>query len=278
MNSTHPLRLSLSSLVLGLALIGHAGAASPIAATDLVGPISEYKIWVAGEVDQLQTDTKAFTDAVRANDIAKAKTLYAAARVHYERIEPIAELFSDLDKSIDSRADDYAKKEADPTFSGFHRIEYGLFAKNSTEGLAPIADKLDADVADLKARLKDLQVPAKKVVGGAADLIEEIAKTKISGEEDRYSHTDLSDFAANIDGAQKITTLLHPLIEKANPKLAARVDTAFKKVDTILGKYQTNGTYESYDKLSKKDRAALRGQVTALAEDLSKLRGTLGVD
>lgn len=278
MNSTSPLRLSLSSLVLGLALIGPAGAANPIAATDLVGPISEYKIWVAGEVDQLQTDAKAFTDAVRANDIAKAKALYAGARAHYERIEPIAELFSDLDKAIDSRADDYAKKEADPSFSGFHRIEYGLFAKNTTEGLKPVADKLDGDIADLKARLKDLQVPAKKVVGGASDLIEEIAKTKISGEEDRYSHTDLSDFAANIDGAQKIHTLLHPLTDKANPKLAARVDANFKKVDAILAKYQTNGTYESYEKLSKKDRAALRGQITALAEDLSKLRGTLGVD
>jgi iron uptake system component EfeO len=279
MNSTSTSRLFLATLIIGLSFGAGASATSPIAPADLVGPISDYKIWVADEVDALVTDSKAFTDAVRANDLAKAKALYAGARVHYERIEPIAELFSDLDKAIDSRADDYAKKEADPAFSGFHRLEYGLFAKNSTEGLAPVATKLDTDIAELKTRLKDLAVPAKKVVGGAADLIEEIAKTKIAGEEDRYSRTDLSDFVANVDGAKKITDLLRPLTLKANPKLAQRVDANFAKVDAVLAKYAaTGGGYENYEKLSKKDRTALRGQITVLAEDLSKLRGTLGVD
>ena len=254
-------------------------SAAPVAPAELAGPISDYKIWVGEEVDALQRDTKAFTDAVRAGDVAKAKALYATARFHYEKIEPIAELFSDLDKSIDVRADDFAKKEADPAFSGFHRLEYGLFAKNSAEGLAPHADKLDADVGELKTRIKGLTVPPSKVVGGAAGLIEEVAKTKISGEEDRYSRTDLWDFAANVEGAKKIHDLLRPLTTKSNPKLVQRIDANFAKVDAVLGKYAiAGGGYQSYDKLSKKDRSALRGPVTALAEDLSKLRGTLGLD
>ena len=87
-------------------------------------------------VDTLVSRTRALTDAVKAGDLDKAKALYAPTRIHYERIEPIAELFSDLDGSIDSRADDHEKKEEDPGFTGFHRIEYGLYAKNSTEGLA----------------------------------------------------------------------------------------------------------------------------------------------
>ncbi len=62
------------------------------------------------ETTQLVTDTKAFTDAIKAGDIEKAKALYAPTRQHYERIEPIAELFSDLDGSIDAREDDYSKK------------------------------------------------------------------------------------------------------------------------------------------------------------------------
>ena len=198
--------------------------------------------------------------------------------MHYERIEPIAELFSDLDKKIDVRADDFEKKEADPGFTGFHRIEYGLFAKKSTEGLEPIADQLMADLRELESRIKDLTVPPNKVVGGAAALIEEVARTKITGEEDRYSRTDLWDFSANVDGAKKIHELLRPLTQSANPKLAARIDGNFAKVTTILAGYKTpDGGYESYEKLTKKDRTALRGPVTALAEDLSKLRGTLGL-
>jgi iron uptake system component EfeO len=256
-----------------------AGAATAAAPADLAGPISDYKIWVQGEVDTLQTTTRAFTDAVRAGNLEKAKTLYGPARVHYEKVEPIAELFSDLDKSIDSRADDYAAKEEDPTFGGFHRIEYGLFTKNSTAGLAPLADKLDADVTELKKRIKDLPVPADKVVGGSASLIEEVAKTKMSGEEDRYSHIDLWDFAANVEGAKKIYELLLPQILKANPKLAERINANFFKVEAVLAKYALpDGGYESYEKLSKKDRLQLHGPVTALAEDLAKLRGTLGVE
>ena len=179
---------------------GSARAASPL---DLVAPVAEYKLYVSQGVDKLVKDTKVFTDAVKAGDLAKAKALYASTRVSYEMIEPVAELFSDLDGKIDSRADDHEKKEEDPEFTGFHRIEYGLFAKNSTEGLGPFADKLLADVTELQGRIKGLTVPPDKMVGGAAALIEEVAATKVSGEEDRYSHTDLWDFQANVDGAKQ---------------------------------------------------------------------------
>ncbi|HMG51603.1 MAG TPA: iron uptake system protein EfeO [Inquilinus sp.] len=269
-------------LILGIstaALLTAAGAmAAPPSPLDLVEPIAKYKIYVTGEVDQLVAHTREFTAAVKAGDLKKAQALYAPSRVFYERIEPIAELFSDLDGSIDSRADDHAKNEADPEFTGFHRIEYGLFEKKSTDGMAPFADKLLADVIDLQGRIKALTTPPDKVVGGAAALIEEVAATKISGEEDRYSHTDLYDFQANVDGAKKIVDLLRPILEKSDNALLTKVDANFKTVDTILAKYKTkDGGFETYDKVTDADRTALKGPVTTLAEDLSQLRGTLGL-
>jgi len=266
--------LALAALLTG----GGYAVAAKVAPADLVAPISDYKIYVLGEVDILISETQKLVDAVKAGDLAAAQAAYARPRVHYERIEPIAELFSDLDKKIDVRADDFEKKEADAHFTGFHRIEYGLFAKKSTEGLTPFADALIADVHELKSRIEALTVPPVKVVGGAAALIEEVAKTKITGEEDRYSRTDLWDFSANVDGAKKIHELLKPLTVAADPKLSARIDSNFAKVTAILTSYATaNGGFESYEKLTKKDRTALRGPVTALAEDLSHLRGTLGL-
>ncbi len=246
---------------------------------DLVGPIAEYKVYVKSEVDTLVAETKKLTDAVKAGDLAEAQTVYAPAHQHYERIEPIAELFNDLDGSMDSREDDFEKKAEDPKFLGFHRIEKGLFTDKSTAGLVPIADKLMADALDLQKRIDGLTVAPKDVVGGAADLIEEVASKKITGEEDRYSRTDLWDFQANVDGAQKIVTLLNPLIVKQDPKLSARLHENFAKVDVILAKYRTkDGGFESYEKLSDHDRTAFKGPVTALAEDLSALKGTLGVE
>jgi iron uptake system component EfeO len=265
--------------VLAVAAAATSTSAGKPSVLDLVGPLAEYKVYVAKEVGDLVAQTRRFADAVKAGKLDEARNLYAPTRQHYERIEPVAELFSDLDKSMDARADDFELKENDPAFVGFHRIEKALFADNSTAGMQPLADRLVQDTQDLHNRLDGLIIPPAKMVGGASDLIEEVASTKISGEEDRYSGTDLSDFQANVDGAQKIFNLLRPLIAKRNSELEARIRTNFAKVDAVLGRYRgQQGQFQDYDKLSASDRNALKGAITALAEDLSQLRGTLDLD
>lgn len=258
---------------IGALMAGQVHAAAPL---DLVGPISDYKIYVSEQTDILVKNTETFVAAVKAGDVAKAKALFAPTRMNYEAIEPIAELFSDLDGSIDSRADDYEKAEADPAFPGFHRIEYGLWEQNSTEGLAPVADQLLTDVKALRDRIDGLTFPPEVVVGGAAALMEEVAATKISGEEDRYSHTDLWDFRGNFDGAKKIVDLVRPLV--ADKDFMSKVDANFATIDTTLEKYREGDGYVSYDKLTEPDRVTMAAAVNVLAEDLSTLRAKLGLD
>ena len=254
---------------------GHASA-SPLA---LVKPLADYKIYVNENLRIFVKDTRAFTAAVKAGDIEKAKKLFPTTRMHYERIEPIAELFSDLDKAIDARADDHEKQEKDPGFTGFHRIEYALWVEKSTKNVGPIADKLMADVVELQKRVATLTFPPEKVVGGAAVLMEEVAATKISGEEDRYSHTDLYDFWANFEGADKIVQLLKPQVALKDQAFADKTDANFKTVFDTLAKYRkADGSFEPYTKLADRDRKLLAARVNTLAEDLSKLRGMLGLD
>lgn len=268
----------LKTTALALALGGWAGmAAAADPSLDLVGPLSDYKIYIAENTAKLVTDTEAFAAAIKAGDLDKAKALFAPTRTSYEKIEPIAELFSDLDVSIDARADDFEKAEADDGFTGFHRIEYGLWSKGSTEGLAPYADKLLADVKTLNERINGLTFPPEIVVGGAAALMEEVAATKISGEEDRYSRTDLWDFDANFAGSQKIYELLKPLIAKQDADFVAKVDGNFATVNEVLAKYKEGDGYVSYEKLTDADRNLLSSKVNTLAEDLSTLRGKLGL-
>lgn len=274
MNKT-PLALMLTLGLLHLPL----SAVAATAPLDLVGPISDYKIYVTEQLDELASNTQQFTDAIKQGDIATAKKLYAPTRVYYESIEPIAELFSDLDASIDSRVDDHEKGVKAEDFTGFHRIEYSLYSENSTQGLDALADGLNKDVKDLQTRVAGLTFPPEKVVGGAAALMEEVAATKVSGEEDRYSHTDLYDFQGNVDGAKKIFDLFRTQIEQSDKAFAAKVEKNFSTVDKILAKYRTKaGGFETYDKVSDNDRRALIGPVNTLAEDLSTLRGQLGLN
>ena len=243
----------------------------------LAKPLADYKVYVQGEAKELVAKTKAFTDAVKAGDIEKAKSLFAAARTHYERIEPIAELFNELDPAIDAREDDFKDKTEDAAFTGFHRIEHALWVKKDVSGVKEIAAKLLTDVEALQKEIDALSFPPNKVVGGAAVLIEEVAGSKISGEEDRYSHTDLSDFQANVEGSKKIVDLFRPLIEAKDKALLEKTDANFKQVEDILAKYKTPNGFEPYDKLSEEDRKALQAPINALAEDLAKLRGILGL-
>ncbi len=272
-------RRFLLALLIAAGLQAHSAHAAPVSPLELVGPLSNYKIYVAGNVRTLNTETRAFTAAIKAGDVEKAKQLYASTRTSYEKIEPIAELFSDLDSAIDSRADDHEKAEKDPGFGGFHRIEYVLWTQHTTKGLEPVADKLMADVQELQTRLAKLTFPPEKVVGGAAVLMEEVAATKISGEENRYSHTDLWDFQANFEGAYKIVELLRPLVQQQDKAFSDKTDANFKTVFDTLQKYRTaDGGFETYSKLSERDRKLLAGRVNTLAEDLSRLRGMLGLN
>ena len=244
----------------------------------LAQPLADYKVYVQNEAAQLVTKTTAFVEAVKAGRTEDAKAMFADVRTHYERIEPIAELFNELDPAIDARADDFKDKEQDPGFGGFHRIEHALWTLNTTKGMEPIADKLLADVQKLKQEIDILTFPPSKVVGGAAVLIEEVANSKISGEEDRYSRTDLSDFQANIEGAQKIIELFRPMIAEKDQALLDKTDTNFKQVNDILAKYRTEKGFQPYDKLTDADRKNLQAPINALAEDLAKLRGILGLN
>ena len=243
----------------------------------LAQPLGDYKKYVQGEAKELVSKTEAFVAAVKAGDIDKAKSLFASTRVHYERIEPIAELFNELDPAIDAREDDFKDGPKDANFTGFHRIEHALWVEKDVKGVQTVADKLLEDVKKLQTEIDELNFPPTKVVGGAAALIEEVAGSKITGEEDRYSHTDLSDFQANVDGAQKIVDLFRTPIAEKNKAVLDKVDANIKQVNEILAKYKTADGFADYGKLTKADRNALQVPINALAEDLSQLRGTLGL-
>ena len=244
----------------------------------LAEPLAAYKKYVQAEAAELVRKTNAFVAAVKAGKQDEAKAMYADVRSHYERIEPIAELFNELDPAIDAREDHFKNGPKDELFTGFHRLEYALWVEKSVDNVGAVADRLKADVEKLKAEIDVLNFPPSKVVGGAAVLVEEVAGSKISGEEDRYSHTDLSDFQANMDGAQKIVDLFRPLIAEKNKALLDKIDTNMKQVNEVLAKYRDGKGFQTYDKLSETDRKALQAPINALAEDLAKLRGTLGLN
>lgn len=257
-----------------------AAPSAPVVADvpDYALEMAAYRDYVGIQVEQLQVDVAAFTAAVESGDLDAAARLYAPSRQGWERIEPVAELFPDLDRRMDARADDFKLAEADPEFAGWHRLEHALFTVKSLEGMAPVAAQLRADAATLQERLATLELVPGVVVGGAAELIEEVAASKISGEENRYSGTDLWDFKANVDGSRTIVDLFRSRIGAANPELVVEIDESFALVDALLARYRLDDGWANYAALTDADRNDMRGAINGLAEQLALLRGTLQLD
>ena len=234
---------------------------------------SEYKTFVEGQIDQLLTDTEKFASLLKEGKLDEAKKIYPLIRMSYERSEPIAESFGESDVKIDFRLADYMdENKTEEGWSGFHRIEKILWEQNTTSGTETYANQLVNDIKELKAKVATVEVTPDMMLTGAVDLLNEVATSKITGEEEIYSHTDLYDFRANIEGAEKIFQLFKPLIKNKDEKLVASLEKEFKNVNSLLDKHMTDSQhYKLYTDLTKEDTKELAEAVTKLGEPLSQM-------
>ena len=240
---------------------------------DLSKETAEYKKYVEGQIDMLLKDTENFAKLLKEGKLDEAKKVYPLIRMAYERSEPIAESFGESDVKIDYRLVDFKEEfKNEEGWKGFHRIEKILWEQNTTKGTEKYADELVNDIKELKAKIATIEVTPDLMVTGAIDLLNEVSTQKITGEEEVFSHTDLYDFRANIEGAQKIFELFRPKLEKKDAKLVTTLDTEFKAVNALLDKYMTDDKhYKLYTELKPEDTKALAEAVTKLGEPLSQM-------
>ncbi len=263
-----------------------SAAASP--SPELEKAAADYKGYATGQIDELVGAVKVLTDAVRAGNLKAAQDAFAPSRMPWERIEPLAGLVEEIDGKVDARVDDFAGVD-DPAFTGWHRLEFLLFEKNTTEGGAPFADQLDKDVATLKEQFADVEVTPLDVANGAAELIEEVSEGKITGEEDRYSKTDLWDFDGNLQGSQAAIDKLSPALKEADPALLGKIDAGISEVfDTMRPLRRGDGWVLFCPENSEFPSPrcpevtvtpqvvdALKAQLAGLSENLSQVAGVL---
>jgi iron uptake system component EfeO len=250
-----------------------SGESTPLAADQkLADAVANYRQYVESQAGLLVPATKAFTDAVRAGDIAKAKQLFPVAREHYEAIEPVAESFGDLDPAIDAREGD---TEPGVEWTGYHVLEQHLWVTGDISGDKALADKLDADIASLAETVKTAEITPLMIANGAKELLDEVATSKITGEEDRYSHTDLWDFAANVAGAKAAVDTLRPALSERDAALMSEVDAKFVVVTDLLATHKVGDGYKFYTDLTEAQIKALADAVSGLAEPISKIAAAI---
>jgi iron uptake system component EfeO len=238
---------------------------------ELKAAADSYARYVKSQSDTLIVKTTEFVDAVKAGKVDEAKKLFPIARTYWERVEPVAEKFGDLDPITDGREPDAKAEGVD--FTGWHRIEKQLWVEGNTEGMDKYADQLLSNVTKIVALGQDAPLTALELAQGSKGLLDEVATGKITGEEDEFSHTDLWDFKANIEGSQAAIASLRPVLEKQDPALVKKLDAEFAALDAELNQHQDEetGEWAFYDELSKDQVKALSNAVAALSEPISQV-------
>lgn len=236
---------------------------------------ASYKRYVNSQTQALIPAVDVFVTAVKKGDVAAAKAQYPIARTYYERIEPVAESFpDDLDPRIDLRERDV---EPGQKWTGFHALEKQLWVTGLQPDAGALADQLVADVKELNdgVNAPGFAVDSTQIAGGAQGLLDEIASSKISGEEDVFSHTDLWDFNANLQGSQTAVASVRPILDERNPDLGKKVDQRFAESEALLAKYRSGDGYALYDTVTEPARQELSRSIDALSKEVSQVQGVI---
>ncbi|WP_430107862.1 iron uptake system protein EfeO [Paenibacillus sp. B1-33] len=270
--NTETMKKEIPLLKTALSELASAKKGNNKASEQLQKAAGEYKAYVREQSKELVSATKAFTDAVIKGDMNAAKELYPKARVFYERIEPIAESFGDLDPSIDARendAEDIAK------WGGFHRIEKALWIEKKLEGQTNVAKQLMKDVAQLDGMIQNVQLTPEQMVAGSMELLNEAGISKITGEEERYSRMDLVDLAANVEGSKAVYLTVKSALVSSHSDVTEKLDKQFEEFEIALNQYRQGDSFIAYDKLEEKQIRDMSQKLTSLSQTMSQIANVL---
>ncbi|MEO6414176.1 MAG: iron uptake system protein EfeO [Pedococcus sp.] len=249
---------------------GTAASQAPDAA--MAAAVTQYQSFVSAQSDELLVRTTEFVNLVKAGKVDEAKKAFPVARGPWERIEPVAESFGDLDPMIDGRED---VVEEGMKFTGFHRLEKDLWVDGLQSDSSAIADKLLVDVKEIVAKAKAVKLNPLQLANGSKALLDEVATGKITGEEDRYSHTDLYDFDENVNGSKAAIDALRPVLKARDAALLTDIDARFATLDAELDKHRTDGGFRLYTDLSKDEIRSLTVALDAVSEPISQAAGVV---
>jgi iron uptake system component EfeO len=253
---------------------GKSSTASWQSNPQLTAAVSGYSAYLNQNATGLVSSTQTFCRAIDAGHQAQAEILYPQARIYYERIEPVAEIWGSLDTDIDGRWENPVTVAAQ--FIGFHRIEQLLWEDNTLTGTPALCAGLVKNEQQLLTLVKSASYNPLEMASGSTDLINEAATAKITGEEERYSNTDLPVLQANVDGAMEVVGLLTPYLDKKGPSVVAAINNQDAAVTKVLAALKASPGYDNtgyieYSAISDAQKKQLSGAINALAEDLSKL-------
>lgn len=252
-----------------------SAAASNVTLRAFLGPLSEYKVYVALQSKQAVTAAQALQAAITAQDLSAAQQAWVKARLFYRRIEPVAQKLSDLENAIDPQAAYLTAREEDAGFTGYHRLEYQLFGLKSLNGAEAVAQALVQDLEQLSTRLKAMPLTPQMLVALPQELAAQLAQGVLVQGENPYSQTDLPEIAASFEGLSKLIEVIAPIISPAAPDLSQRITQKLTDARADLVQI-TASNPPSYAHVQQDEKSQLISRLNDLSASLLQIPSLIG--
>lgn len=247
---------------------GGGPAVVPVTQHDLIQPTLAYQQWVAGQLPVLVSAVDALRTAVDRGDLAGARAAWLPAHLAYERLGAAYGAFGDADRAINGTDAGLPGGVSDASFTGFHRLEYGLWHGEPAASLAAPAARLAQDVRALQQSWASVRMDPQLLGVRAHEIVENTIQFELTGRTDFGSGSNLATARANLDGTREALTVLQPVLRTRMtdlPAVTAALDAVQRQLDA-LGDTSSGRPLSS---LSRRQRESLDAGFGDLVERLA---------
>ncbi|WP_225847159.1 EfeM/EfeO family lipoprotein [Streptomyces sp. HPF1205] len=250
---------------------GHAPrgpAALPVSGHDLIPPALAYQKWIGARMNDLVAGAVKLDADITGGDLAAARRDWLAAHLVYERMGAAYGTFGDADGRINGTAARAGGAVDDPGFTGFHRIEYGLWRGASAASLRGAAARLVSDTKALRASWAQARMDPADLGLRAHEILENTQQFELTGRTDYGSGTSLATARANLDGTREVLAELHALLVPRDPQLP-QLEAALDRTQRDLDDRHRGGSWTPLGALSHDQRQRINADVGDLLERLA---------
>ncbi|MFJ5730492.1 iron uptake transporter permease EfeU [Streptomyces paradoxus] len=258
---------------------GAAGAHAvvPVSERDLAAPLKAYRAYVERGLATLVTRTRKLSGDIRAGHLDTARTDWLTAHRTYASLGAAYGTFEDFDQRIDGRPDGLPGGVHDKDFTGFLRIEYGLWHGEPAAGLKGVAQQLAEDSAGLRKAFPHQDFDPSDLPLRAHEILENTLQFELTGDTDQGSGTGLATADANLAGTRELLAVLKPLLTPRAPRLLPTVDADIARLQKLLDSAHHGTRWTPVGRLDRAAKARLDGATGQLLEDLSPVPDLLEV-